>query len=65
MTLEYDTQGAAHYVGVARQTLEKWRVAGGGPVFYKIGALVRYRQADLDAWLDSRRRRSTSDHGQQ
>ncbi len=60
----YDTRGAADYVGLAPQTLNKMRVYGGGPAFHKLGnLLVRYTQADLDAWLESRRRTSTSDQG--
>jgi hypothetical protein len=44
-------------------TLEKLRLSGGGPIFIKRGRTVLYRQADLDAWLESLRRRSTSDDG--
>ena len=32
-------------------TLRKWRSQKRGPQFVKIGALVRYRQADVDAWI--------------
>ena len=34
-----------------------------GPTYLKIGRLVKYTQADLDAWLQSRGRQSTSDTG--
>lgn len=47
----------AAYVGVTPKTLANWRAAGIGPVFIRLGAVhgrVRYRQADLDAWLASR-----------
>jgi predicted DNA-binding transcriptional regulator AlpA len=32
-------------------TLRKWRSQKRGPQFVKIGALVRYRPADIDAWI--------------
>jgi len=60
----HDTKSAAEYVGLAPQTMNKMRVYGGGPTFFKLGSLlVKYAQSDLDAWLESRRRRSTSDLG--
>src|SRR3546814_5274426 len=43
-----DTAQAAHYVGLSRRTLEKMRVAGGGPRFRKHGRYVRYHIDDLD-----------------
>jgi excisionase family DNA binding protein len=54
---------AADYLGLKAATLNKWRVFGDGPPFIKVGHLVRYRKADLDAFLQSRLRRSTSDPG--
>ncbi len=60
----FDTKAAAEYLGLSPQTLEKWRCWGSeGPTYYKIGFLVRYSQQDLDRWLQSRRRVSTSDPG--
>ena len=42
--------------------LTKMRLTGDGPPFVKVGArAVAYRKADLDAWLQARVRRSTSD----
>ncbi len=32
-------------------TLRKWRSQKRGPQFVKIGALVRYRPEDVDAWI--------------
>lgn len=54
------TAEAAAYVRRAPQTLAKLRSIGGGPPYYKIGRNVYYDRVDLDAWLDSRRRRSTA-----
>ncbi|MEE4303594.1 MAG: helix-turn-helix domain-containing protein [Wenzhouxiangella sp.] len=54
-----DTIDAAHYLGLQKSTLEAWRCRGGGPQFVKLGRAVRYRQADLDAWIESRVRHNT------
>lgn len=35
-------------------TLRTWRTRGGGPMFVKLGRVVRYRQRDLDAWIEAR-----------
>ena len=57
-----DTQAAAERVGLARATLAKLRVTGGGPPFIKLGARVLYESADLEAWVAAQgKRRSTSD----
>jgi excisionase family DNA binding protein len=46
---------AADYLGVSVGTLEVWRSTKRYPLPYvKVGRLVKYRQADLDAFLESR-----------
>lgn len=35
---------------VSPSTVERWRWAGIGPVFVKIGGLVRYRLEDVEAY---------------
>ena len=55
------TRQAATYCGLAKSTLEKLRVSGGGPQFIRHGRTVYYSVADLDEWVDSLPRfRSTS-----
>jgi predicted DNA-binding transcriptional regulator AlpA len=54
------TPEAALHLGVAARTLANWRVRGGGPPFSRLGRVVAYDLADLDAWADSRRLCSTS-----
>jgi predicted DNA-binding transcriptional regulator AlpA len=52
-----NTDQAATYVGLGRSTLEKMRCTGDGPKFIRLGPRrVAYRQRDLDEWLDSRPR---------
>ena len=56
------TPEAARYVALSESTLTKMRLRGDGPLFIKVGPrAVAYRKADLDAWLEARVRRSTSE----
>lgn len=48
-------------VGVA--PLRRWRWAGKGPAFLKIGGAVRYEPAEIDRYVAGARRTSTSDRG--
>jgi hypothetical protein len=56
---------AAEYLGLSGHMLRKWRAKGYGPPFLKVGTAkaspVAYKQADLDAWLNTREREPTSD----
>lgn len=57
-----NTCQAAERTSLARATLAKLRVLGGGPRFLKLGSKVLYEAADLDAWIAAHgKRRSTSD----
>jgi len=53
---------AADYLCQSIRTLQKWRVTGFGPHFYKPGRSVRYRRRDLREWAESRKRQHTSQH---
>jgi hypothetical protein len=55
-----NTRAAADYCGSTASTFEKLRLTCGGPVYAKLGRRVVYRVEDLDAWLASNRRQSTS-----
>ena len=57
------TPQAAAILGLSPRTLERYRVTGEGPVFAKIGRLVRYSRAEIDKWAVRRSKRSTSDDG--
>jgi predicted DNA-binding transcriptional regulator AlpA len=52
---------AAELLGLATSTLAKLRLSGNGPVYCKLGRRVVYRREDLEAWLESRVVRNTSD----
>lgn len=56
------TPEASTHLHISESTLEKWRIRGDGPPFIRLGSRkVGYLRADLDEWLASRRRRSTSE----
>ncbi len=61
-TQRLNTMQAAVYLGtdISYKTLQTYRVRGGGPVYMKLGKRVVYDTADLDTWLASRRRQSTT-----
>ncbi len=48
------------YIGIAPQTLARWRHEGKGPKFVKVGRKVTYLVADIREWLGSQRKVSTS-----
>jgi hypothetical protein len=48
-------QEAAKFVGVTVHALRAWRWRKtDGPTYLKLGSCVRYRQRDLEAYLESR-----------
>ena len=55
------TEAAAEYVGLSTSTLKKLRLTAGGPRYLKLtSASVAYDPRDLDEWLATKRRFSTS-----
>src|SRR5262245_27731515 len=48
-----DELALANRLGVSRSTLQSWRYSGRGPRFIKLGRMVRYRVADVDAYLNA------------
>jgi predicted DNA-binding transcriptional regulator AlpA len=55
------TPEAANYVGLSKSQLEKLRLRGTGPAYSKLGKIALYAVADLDDWVASSRRMSTSE----
>jgi excisionase family DNA binding protein len=46
---------AAKYMGISEAALRLWRAEGQGPRYFRAGEkLIRYRRADLDAWIEAR-----------
>ena len=57
------TPEAARFVGLSIRTLEKHRIYGTGPRYSKLGGRVVYRLDDIQAWVESGAKSSTSDPG--
>jgi predicted DNA-binding transcriptional regulator AlpA len=61
-----DTVETAKLLRVAKSTLERMRVQGGGPRFIKVGpgkrSRVLYRLAEINAWLEKQSFGSTSEY---
>lgn len=52
----------ARYFGISKRMLEKAACTGGGPTMIKLGGRqVKYRVADIRAWIAGRAIRSTSE----
>lgn len=43
----------AEFLGVPVQTIYQWRTKGYGPPGRRIGKHVRYREADVEKWLEN------------
>ena len=46
-----DSREVAAYLKVSESTLSRWRSAGTGPPFLRLGGIARYRIDAVDAWL--------------
>ena len=46
----------ANYLQKPEKTLAEWRSRGIGPLYHVVGRDIRYRWADIDAWLAEQRR---------
>lgn len=44
-------QEVSKRLNVSVATLRRWRLEKRGPMFIKVGSLVRYRPEDLDLWV--------------
>jgi len=49
-----DEKQLANKLNLSVASARRWRLLRQGPKFLKIGASVRYRTEDVEAWLNSR-----------
>lgn len=47
---------------IPRKTLQRWRLTGCGPPFYKPQGSIRYRFSEFEEYLSHHRYRSTSEY---
>ncbi len=56
------TAQVAEYLNLSKSWIEKLRISGFGPPYYKVGPRrVLYKRADIDQWIAERRISSTSE----
>ena len=58
-----DERDAAKALCCSVAALRKWRLLGRGPVYCRVGRLVRYAEADLADYLNANRVRPTTAGG--
>jgi hypothetical protein len=46
---------------ISARTMQRWRQLGKGPCFVRIGNLIRYRECDLEKFIEERAAASTAD----
>jgi excisionase family DNA binding protein len=51
MSILLTEKQVAEQLQVSLGSIRRWRLENRGPRFVKVGALVRYRQNELDNWL--------------
>lgn len=57
-----DERQAGKYLGLTIRALQNWRRNGDGPPHIRLSRrAIRYDRRDLDEWIVTRRRKSTSD----
>lgn len=60
----FDQTELAKELGLSERSLERYRLQGNGPRYVRVGLrLIRYREEDVEAWLNQSLRTSTSDVG--
>ena len=47
-----NVEDLADYLGVPVATLYQWRYRGEGPPGFRVGRYIRYRWADVEAWIE-------------
>jgi excisionase family DNA binding protein len=56
------TEQVAEKLGLHPQTIRQWRHRGTvGPKSFKMGGAVRYKESDVDAWLEKHSRDTEQD----
>jgi predicted DNA-binding transcriptional regulator AlpA len=43
----------AEHLAISVRALETWRYDNAGPPYIRVGGQIRYRPADVAAWLDA------------
>lgn len=55
MTNRLSNAATAERLGIEPNTLERWRMRGVGPAYYRIAGRIFYDPADIDNWIAAQR----------
>jgi predicted DNA-binding transcriptional regulator AlpA len=59
-----DSYELATILKLSKKTVQRDRIRGRGPAFIRLpNGYVRYRQRDIDAWLERQRRTASATNG--
>lgn len=53
------TEALSQCIGIAPQTLTRWRHEGQGPEYFKLGHRVFYKASTARQWIEAQRRSNT------
>ncbi|MBA2664249.1 MAG: helix-turn-helix domain-containing protein [Bradymonadaceae bacterium] len=56
------THDAARLLGISSRQVERMRIEGTGPPFFKVRGSIRYRRCDLEEFIDAHTHRSTCEY---
>lgn len=57
----FSSKELAEYWGIKIQTLQKWRITGNGPIYFKIGGRCMYPRKAIKEYQKNRVFRATSE----
>jgi len=46
----------SEYLGIPEHTIRDWSYKGIGPKSYRVGRWLKYRQSEIDEWLETQSR---------
>lgn len=58
----FSTKQLAKHIKTSPRTLERWRMEGQGPEYYKLGRKVIYKSDDIIAYLEANKYSHTSQY---
>lgn len=50
-----DDHELARRLGIARTTIQHWRLQAKGPAFVRVGRLIRYDVRDVERWIEAQK----------
>ena len=61
MKTHFNTEQLAKLIDISPRTLQRWRLEGKGPKYFKLGSRVLYSEEQINEWLCKCQTSSTTD----